>query len=41
MPPFEVVWAWMENSRITEYVGKNPRVDRINLVGEFFSAIII
>lgn len=37
-PPFEIVCEWMENSRITEYVRKNPKVDRINLVSRFISA---
>jgi len=37
-PPFEIVCEWMENSRITEYVRKDPKVDRINLVSGFTSA---
>ena len=39
MPPFEVVRDWMENGRITEYVRKNPEVDRIGLVSGSVSTV--
>lgn len=41
IPPFEVVYDWMENNRITEYVKNNPKVDRIGLVSRFLSTITI
>ncbi|KAF9646901.1 kinase-like protein [Thelephora ganbajun] len=31
-PTLEIVYDWMENGRIAEYVERNPGVDRINLV---------
>ena len=37
IPPFEIVHDWMENGRITEYVRKNPEVDRVSLVSGFLS----
>ena len=36
MPPFEIVFDWMENGGITEYVRKNPEVDRVGLVSDSF-----
>ena len=39
MPPFESVCDWMENGEITEYVRKNPDVDRVDLVSGFVSII--
>ena len=41
MPPFEIVYDWMEYGRITEYVRKYPSADRINLVSEFLSVVAI
>ena len=38
MPPFEIVFDWMENGGITEYVRKNPEVDRVGLVSDSFSS---
>ena len=35
IPPFEIVCEWMDNDKITEYVRKNPGVDRIDLVSRF------
>ena len=35
MLPFEIVCGWMENGTITEYVRKNPDIDRASLVSEF------
>ena len=35
IPPFEIVCDWMENDKITEYVRKNPGVDRVGLVSRF------
>ena len=40
-PPFEIVCSWMENGKITDYVGKNPDVDRINLVSGFASTVTV
>ena len=37
--PFEIVSVWMENGRITEYMRKNPEVDRINLVSKFIPIV--
>ena len=34
-PALEIVCDWMEHGTITEYVKKNPAVDRIDLVSEF------
>ena len=39
--PFEIVCSWMENGKITDYVGKYPDVDRINLVSVFASTITV
>ena len=39
IPPFEIVYEWMENDRITDYVRKNPGVDRIVLVSGFVPVI--
>lgn len=41
IPPFEIVCDWMDNDRITEYVRKNPEVDRIDLVSGFVSTLTI
>jgi hypothetical protein len=41
IPPFEIVCEWMENSRITEYVRKNPGADRVNLVSGFVTTIAV
>jgi len=41
IPPFEIVCVWMEHDRITEYVRKNPGVDRFDLVGKFVSIVTI
>ena len=35
MPPFEIVYDWMEHGGIAEYVRLHPTVDRIFLVSEF------
>ena len=40
-PPFEIVCSWMENGKITDYVGKYPDVDRINLVSVFASTVTV
>ena len=40
IPPFKIVYDWMENNRITEYVRQNPKVDRVSLVSEFISTPI-
>lgn len=34
-PPFKIICSQVENRRITEYVTKNPGVDRVNLVSRF------
>lgn len=39
VPPFEIVSVWMENGRITEYMRKNPEVDRIDLVSKFIPIV--
>jgi len=41
VPPFEVIYDWMENGRIDEYVRNNPEVDRIDLVGGFVPTLIV
>ena len=35
IPQFEIVHDWMENGTITEYIRKNPGVDRVDLVSGF------
>ena len=40
MPPFEIVFDWMENGGITEYVRKNPEVDRVGLVSGLILIVI-
>ena len=40
-PPFQIVCDWMENGRITEYVRKNPEVDRVDLVSRPVSTVTI
>ena len=35
MPPFEIVYDWMEHGGIVDYVRRHPEVDRIGLVSEF------
>ena len=40
VPSFEIVCDWMECGRITEYVRRHPKVDRINLVSELIPVII-
>ena len=39
IPPFEIVCDWMENDRITEYVKKNPDVNRVDLVSGFILTV--
>ena len=39
--PLKIVCDWMEHGRITEYVTQHPDVDRVDLVSEFVSALII
>ena len=41
IPPFKIVYDWMEHCRITEYVRKHPGADRIGLVSEFASAVVV
>ena len=39
IPPFEIVYGWMDNGTITEYVRKYPDVNRAYLVSEFISIL--
>ena len=36
--PFDIIYEWMGNGRITEYVRRYPQVDCIRLVGEIVPA---
>ena len=38
-PPFEIVYDWMENGSITQYVKKKPDVDRVGLVSRFVPTV--
>jgi hypothetical protein len=40
-PPLEIVCEWMENGTIIEYVRKYPRADRVELVSEFVSNLVV
>ena len=40
-PLLEIVCEWMANGTITEYVRKNPMVDRISLVSGFVPAVTV
>ena len=39
--PLKIVCDWMEHGKITEYVRQHPDVDRVDLVSESVSALMI
>ena len=40
-PSIEIVHDWMENGMVTDYVRKQPRLDRFGVVSEFASVVTI
>jgi len=34
-PPFSLVYPWMSNGSLSEYVRENPDADKLGLVGGF------
>ena len=39
--PLKIVCEWMEHGKITEYVRQHPNVDRVDLVRELVTALVI